>query len=193
MFLALFFVSLVGASEPGMDHPPVTALENVDLSKYFGNWFEIKRLPNKFQENCYNSVAFYEPLEDQSIRVRNQCMKRDDEKKELKPIKIEGRAWNVDPKSNSKLEVSFVKFIWWWRITSGDYWILGVGPQNRYGQYIWAVVGHPSRKYGWILARESKLDEKQLKEIDEILMAQGYNPGDFKDFALTAASETKAP
>ena len=43
---------------------------------------------------------------------------------------------------------------------TGDYWILEVG-----SNYEYAVVGHPSRLYFWILSRTSTLDTDTLQGI----------------------------
>jgi MYXO-CTERM domain-containing protein len=43
---------------------------------------------------------------------------------------------------------------------SGDYWILEVGPN-----YDYAVVGHPSRLYLWILSRAPTLDPATTQAI----------------------------
>ena len=56
----------------------------------------------------------------------------------------------------------------------GDYWIIGLDEN-----YQWAIVGTPTRKYGWILSRIKKLDNQVLNKIFQILKEQGYNPQDF--------------
>ena len=69
--------------------------------------------------------------------------------------------------------MSFVRFfgisLFW-----ADYWIIYLDED-----YQWAVVGTPSRKYGWILAREKKLSQEVLESIDQKLVEQGYDPLDF--------------
>jgi len=57
----------------------------------------------------------------------------------------------------------------------GDYWIIGLDEN-----YYWAVIGTPSRKYGWILSRNPKLDQQTQDKIFKILKEQGYNPKDFE-------------
>lgn len=74
-----------------------------------------------------------------------------------------GRAWSVDPEGNSRLKVSF---FWPFR---GDYWIVEIGKEYEY-----AVVGAPNRRYLWILARQSVMDDSVYKGILERLMSQGF-------------------
>ena len=62
----------------------------------------------------------------------------------------------------------------------GDYWVIGLGKDYEY-----ALVGTPSQRWGWILARKPK---PSLQEIDvwlERLRVQGYDP---KAFVLTDQS-----
>ncbi|MGB5372547.1 MAG: lipocalin family protein, partial [Polyangiales bacterium] len=62
-----------------------------------------------------------------------------------------------------KLEVSFFRPFW------GDYWIIDLGPDYEY-----AVVGHPSRDYLWILSRTPTLDAEIYDGILTRLEEMGY-------------------
>lgn len=142
----------------------------VDLNKYIGTWYEIAKIPNSFQNKCTrNTTATYILRNDGNIDVINKCIEADGSLDEAKGI-----AKITDKKSNSKLEVSFVRIfgisLFW-----GDYWIIGLDKDYRY-----AVVGTPSRKYGWILSRTPQLAKNDLEEIYNILKQQGYNINDFK-------------
>ena len=48
-------------------------VSKVDINKYLGEWYEISRYPNWFQENCYAVTANYELTETGSIKVINRC------------------------------------------------------------------------------------------------------------------------
>jgi apolipoprotein D and lipocalin family protein len=150
------------------DEPKV--VKNVDLKKYAGLWYEIAKIPNSFQNHCKSgTTAQYKLREDGKIEVINSCIDEDGEKDVA-----EGIAKIADESLNAKLEVSFVRILgislFW-----GDYWIIGLGENYEY-----AVVGTPSRKYGWILSRTPKLADEKLKETFEILKSQGYDPNKFE-------------
>jgi apolipoprotein D and lipocalin family protein len=66
--------------------------------------------------------------------------------------------------SNAKLEV---QFFWPFK---GNYWIVDLGPDYEY-----AVVGHPARKYLWILSRTPRMDEATYQAILGRLREQGYD------------------
>jgi len=78
---------------------------------------------------------------------------------------VTGTARVVDATTNARLEVSFFRPFW------GDYWIIDLDPGYR-----WAVVGHPSRNYLWILSRTPTLDEAVYQQLLAGLPAKGYDP-----------------
>jgi apolipoprotein D and lipocalin family protein len=142
----------------------------VNLEKYTGLWYEIAKIPNRFQKNCKSSTtALYSLMDDGSIKVVNSCREEDG-----KINSSEGVARVVDNITNSKLEVSFVS-IFGIHLFWGDYWIIGLDDE-----YSYAVIGTPERKYGWILSRTKKLPEEKLTAAFEILKKNGYNRNDFE-------------
>ena len=148
----------------------VKTVSFVDLKKYSGKWYEIAKIPNRFQKGCVrNTTAEYKLREDGDIDVINKCIEEDGSVNEA-----EGLAKVVDEKTNSKLEVSFVS-IFGFHLFWGDYWIIGLDKNYEY-----AVVGHPERKYGWILSRTPKLSEEKLNEAFDILKETGYDSAKFE-------------
>jgi apolipoprotein D and lipocalin family protein len=143
--------------------PALKAVNFVDLKRYAGTWYEIARFPNRFQKGCVGTTATYTLRKDGKVNVLNQCRKGtiDGEISSAKGI-----AWVVDKKTNAKLKVSF-----FWPF-SGHYWIIDLGENYEY-----AVVGHPDRKYLWILSRSPKMDENIYNLILENLKLQFYDTG----------------
>ena len=140
----------------------------VDLARYSGKWYEIARLPNRFEDDCVADVtATYTLREDGGIRVVNECRQADGRIK-----RAEGNARLADKDGpTSKLQVSFVTpflhfvpFVW------ADYWVLELDPDYRF-----AAVGEPNRDYLWILSRSPELDEAVVAGILERLATQGYD------------------
>ncbi|HSW53836.1 MAG TPA: lipocalin family protein [Ignavibacteriaceae bacterium] len=164
----LFLISC--SSSQNNDLPPLTTVDQVDLNRYAGLWYEVAKIPNSFQDQCaYGTTAEYKIQKDGSIQVINKCYDENGE-----PDIADGVANVVDKKTNSKLEVSFVSFLgirpFW-----GDYWIIGLDENYR-----WAIVGTPGRKYGWVLSRTPTLPDETMQEIYEILKSQNYDPATFE-------------
>lgn len=151
---------LFRSSEP---QPEPAVVPSVDLDRYLGTWYEIARYPNSFQEGCVATKATYSLRPDGRIRVVNECRQGD---LDGKPRRAEAKAWVVDPSTRAKLKV---QFFWPFR---GDYWIIDLGENYEY-----AVVGHPRRKYLWILSRTPAMDPGLYEAILERLRAAGYDPG----------------
>jgi len=141
---------------------------SVDMLRYIGTWYEIARLPNRFQEKCAGDVtATYSILDNGEIMVVNRCRQENGEITEA-----EGRARRAsDEGPNTKLKVRFapaflslLPFVW------GDYWIIDLAPD-----YSYAVVSEPERKYLWILARSQEMDEELFGEILGRVRSRGYD------------------
>ncbi len=173
IILLAFVFALTGVCLAGEEKDDkeivMTTVEKVDLKKYAGVWYEYSRIPNSFQDNCLqNTTATYHLREDGRVDVINRCIDADGD-----TIEANGIAQVVDTETQSKLEVSFVRLLGF-NLFWGDYWIIGLADDYRY-----AVVGVPSRKYGWILSRKPTVSEEDFITIENILKAKGYNPADF--------------
>lgn len=147
----------------------VTPVAAVDLDRYAGIWFEIARIPNRFQKQCArDSLARYTLRPDGGINVVNQCLKTNGRIDQAR-----GVARVVDNASRARLKVSLVSVLGW-RPFWGDYWIIGLD-----ADYRWAIVGSPDRRYGWILARTPSLAATTLDTIAQIIERNGYRREDF--------------
>lgn len=127
-----------------------------------GQWYEIARLPNRFEKKCADSVtATYTLRPDGKIKVVNRCRKATGEF-----TTANGKAKIVDQETNAKLKVTF-----FWPFY-GHYWILDLGPNYEY-----AVVGDPSRNYLWILSRTPQIDEALYQQLLAKMAARGFQTG----------------
>jgi apolipoprotein D and lipocalin family protein len=140
--------------------PPLQTVAHVELPRYLGTWYEIASFPQSFQRGCTATTATYSLRDDGDIDVLNRCRKDSLEGPESTAL---GRARVVERTTNAKLEVSFFGPFW------GDYWVI-----NLADDYSFAVVGHPSRDYLWILARAPSLPDSTYQNILAKLQAQGY-------------------
>lgn len=162
--LTVLWLLLAGCSKTTTERlnlPELTTVPSVDLQRYLGTWYEIASYPQSFQEGCAGTTAHYSQLEDGTIRVVNRCREGSLDGEERI---ADGEARVVDKATNAKLEVSFFGPFW------GDYWIIELGPNYEY-----AVVGHPSRDYLWILSRRPNLEPEAYSAILSHVEAMGYD------------------
>ena len=127
---------------------PLRTTAFVDLDRYLGRWYEIARLPTRFERDMTHVTAEYSRDPDGSIRVVNSGRKAGKEKTAT------GRATVTDPATNAKLEVSF-----FWPF-KGNYWVLELD-----SAYQWALVGEPGREYLWILSRQPRLNPEVVRNL----------------------------
>lgn len=142
----------------------VKTVARVDLEKYLGTWYEIERFPNSFQEDCLATKAEYSRRPGGKIDVKNTC------KTKSGLTVANGIATVEDTRTNAKLKVSFVPFLNRFGIFAGDYWILALADD-----YSSVLVGHPERKYLWVLARTPTLSEGVLKELRGVAVREGFD------------------
>jgi len=148
--------------------PPPT-VDQVDVERYLGRWYEIALLPNMFQGGCArNTNATYGLRDDGLISVTNRCTTKGGD-----TVSITGVAKPQDPARNAKLKVSFFS-LFGIQFFLGDYWVMEVGED-----YDYALVGHPTRKWGWILAREPHPPEERIQAWLEKMADFGYDPDKF--------------
>ncbi len=160
IFLGMLSLLLPLSALAGSGAPPLATVPRVDLPRYIGVWYEIARIPHRFQEGCVASSATYTLLPEGEVEVINRC--RDERTGELRQAK--GRAWSVDPEGNARLKVTF---FWPFR---GDYWIIDLGEN-----YEHAVVGAPNRDYLWILSRSPEMPAAVYDGILVRVAAQGFD------------------
>lgn len=143
-------------------NPPLNVVAEIDLDRYAGRWYEIASFPQRFQEGCVATSATYTRRDDGRIRVVNECR---DGSFDADLRRVEGVAWVADPRgSQARLKVQF-----FWPF-HGDYWVIELDPEYQY-----AVVGHPSRNYLWILARTRALDPGVYETLLARIDLQGYD------------------
>jgi apolipoprotein D and lipocalin family protein len=141
--------------------PTLQTVPYVDLKKYAGKWFEIASFPQRFQKGCNCTTAEYTLTDKGFVIVENRCNKGSINGKQSY---IKGKAFVVENSGNAKLKV---QFFWPFK---GKYWIIDLA-----NDYSYAVVGHPNRKYLWILSRTPAMDAGVYQQIIARIKEKGFN------------------
>ena len=139
---------------------PDHTVDSVDLSRYMGRWYEIASFPNWFQKGCLCTTADY-ALADGHVTVINSCRRGSP----LGKLDVAtGKAYVVPDTNNAQLRVQFQ-----WPF-KGDYWVIALDENYQY-----AMVGHPQKKYLWILSRSPIMDDATYARLVGIAAAKGYD------------------
>lgn len=148
----------------------VESVPDLDLSRYLGLWFEIGRLPLKFEDaGARDITAEYRLADDGTVIVDNRCL---DERG--RPSQALGQAV-PDPQHPGRLRVSFLpQLLRWIPFTRADYWVLRIDEHYRH-----ALVGTPDHRFLWLLSRTPELPQDMQDDFLATAERQGFNLRDW--------------
>jgi apolipoprotein D and lipocalin family protein len=146
---------------------PMQTVPHVDLPRYMGDWYVIAEIPYFAEKDCVDSIESYALRPDGDIDNWFTCRKKSFEAPMKRLVTTKARV--VDKSTNASWRVRFFK------ILSVQYLILDLDPN-----YQWVMVGHPSRRYGWIMARSKTLPDSTYEAILGRTRQQGYDPEKFQ-------------
>ncbi len=146
----------------------LTPVPDFDLNRYYGTWYEIASIPGFLQSHCARDTqSEYTAAGNGAIATRSHCLRADGSMESN-----EGQARPLDPSLPSVLKITTVHFLGiWWYPFGRESIVIAVGPDYR-----WLLNGHPSLRYGRILAREASLSAESLQTITAALVKQGFDP-----------------
>ena len=151
-----------------MANDALPTVPSVDLQRYAGRWYEVARLPNRFERKCVGDVtATYGLRAGGGLDVLNQCRLADGSM-----ISAKGVARLAEKNgSTARLEVrfapewlGFLPFVW------GGYWVIALADD-----YSWSMVGAPDREYLWILSRNPGMARSDINALLVKAQAMGFD------------------
>jgi apolipoprotein D and lipocalin family protein len=147
---------------------PATRLRTVpqvDLPRFMGDWRVIASIPSSADKDHVDAIESYALRPDGTIENWFTYRK----KSFGAPQKtIHTQAVVVNKETNAEWRVKS------YGVFAADLFVIDLEPN-----YQWAVIGHPSRNFGLILAREKTLPPATYENVLDRLAAQGYDPGRF--------------
>jgi apolipoprotein D and lipocalin family protein len=139
----------------------VQPVQNFDIDRYLGTWYEIARLDHSFERGLSRVSATYIQRSRDSIHVVNKGY--DAETGRWKQAK--GKARFAGDPSTGHLKVSFFGPFY------GSYIVLDLDPVN----YEYALVCGATRSYLWILARDTALPQPVLDKLTKKAQELGFD------------------
>ena len=128
----------------------IEPVDNFELNRYLGDWYEIARLDHSFERGLEAVKAEYSLRDDGGIRVINSGR---DSKTQVAQ-QAEGRAYFVEEPNLGHLKVSFFGPFF------GSYVIFELDENYQY-----AFIAGNSRDYLWLLARTPKVSEELIDQF----------------------------
>jgi apolipoprotein D and lipocalin family protein len=139
-------------------------VDQVDLRRYSGLWYQVGRYPNWFQTgDCEESTAEYTLYEDGTVSVLNRCWSDRYGGTYSQQVRAVARPANA---GNSWLRVRF------FGLFPANYLIIELDAEH----YQWAAVTTPGRSSLWILSRTPALESETFEQIVASLENKGFDP-----------------
>ncbi len=142
----------------------VKPVENFELNKYLGKWYEVARLDHSFERGLTQVSANYSLKSDGSVLVINRGFSAvNNEWKEA-----EGKAYFVNSDSEGYLKVSFFGPFY------GSYVVFELEKSN----YQYAFVSGPNTDYLWLLSRNKTVEPEVIAKFKTMSAERGFNIND---------------
>ena len=129
----------------------VQPVQNFELQRYLGRWYEIARLDNRFERGLSRVTAEYTQNDDGSVRVVNRGF--DAEKGKWQ--QAEGKAKFAGADDVGQLKVSFFGPFY------ASYIVFALDQEH----YDYALVSGYDKDYLWILARQPQLPKATIDRL----------------------------
>jgi len=139
----------------------IKTVDYVDLEKYMGDWYVIANIPTFIEKNATNSIESYKLAENGIIETTFTFYKNTP-KGEKKIYHPKGFVYNHQTNAEWRMQ-----FLWPFKL---PFLIIDLDQD-----YSYTVIGYPSRKYVWIMARNPIINEDQYKKILDNLTDIGYD------------------
>ena len=158
-YLPAFILALLLAGCTGKPDG-VMPVQNFDLERYLGTWYEVARLDHSFERGLNNITANYSLREDGGVRVLNRGFSI----KKNEWNEAEGKAYFVDSTDQGFLKVSFFGPFY------GSYIVFELESEYQY-----AFISGPNTSYLWLLSRTPKVDQTVIDKFIERASSLGFD------------------
>lgn len=139
----------------------VQPVQNFELNRYLGTWYEIARLDHRFERGLEQVTAEYTLRDDSGVRVINKGYKTD----AGEWTEVEGKAYFVGPKDVGHLKVSFFGPFY------ASYVVFELDKEN----YQYAFVSGNSTPYLWLLSRTPEVSDELLARFKARARELGFD------------------
>ena len=139
----------------------VQPVQDFELQRYLGTWYEVARLDHSFERGLDRVTADYTLRADGGVAVLNRGY--DSAKRQWS--EAEGKAYFVEDPSTGYLKVSFFGPFY------GSYVIFDLDKTN----YQYAFISGPDNNYLWLLSRTPTVAPALLERFQQQAQAFGFD------------------
>ena len=138
----------------------VTPVNNFELDRYLGTWYEVARLDHSFERGLSQVSAEYRLKEDGGVQVINRGFNRKDQQWQ----EAQGKAYFVQSPSQGYLKVSFFGPFY------GSYVVFELDSNYQY-----AFVSGPDTDYLWLLSRTPTVTDDVMERFVALSKEKGFD------------------
>ncbi len=133
----------------------------VDLKKFEGKWYSLSSIPTALDSKWRETIETYTWNEKGYFDVNTTYEKI--KKGRSESGRIRSKLFQVEGTANAEMKA---QFIWPFKV---DYWVVELAED-----YSYMVVGHPKKKYLFIMSRKPTMDKVLYMQILERCENRGY-------------------
>jgi apolipoprotein D and lipocalin family protein len=137
----------------------VKVVDNFQLPRYLGTWYEIARLDHSFERGLDSVTANYTPRDDGGIKVINRGY---NPKKQQWQESI-GKAYFIGSPQQASLKVSFFGPFY------GGYNVIDLDDEYQH-----ALIAGPNKDYLWILSRTPTINTQTRDRLVAVAKSYGF-------------------
>ncbi len=156
----VFFVLLLISGCVGLPEG-VQPVDDFDLNRYLGKWYEIARLDHSFERGLDRVNAEYSLRDDGGIKVVNRGFLT----KENRWKEVEGKAYFVQAEDKGHLKVSFFGPFY------GSYIVFELDKDK----YKYAFVSGYDKSYLWLLSRTPTVSDELISRFVDRARELGFD------------------
>ncbi len=143
------------------DSKIMKTVDYVDLERYMGDWYIIANIPTFIEKNATNAIESYKLTENGTIKTTFTFFKSSPDGKKI-IYHPTGFVYNKETNAEWRMQ-----FLWPLKL---PFLIIDLDQD-----YSYTVIGYPSKKYVWIMARDPVMEQGLYKKILENLSDIGYD------------------
>jgi len=164
-FILLLFLIINSSCEGFMGSDKkldkLETVDYVDLEKFMGDWYVIANIPTFIEKGAVNAIESYKL--DSKGRVKTTfTFRKDNADGPQKKYSPTGFIYNKETNAEWRMQ-----FLWPFK---SPFLVIDLDDK-----YSYTVIGVPSRKYVWIMAREYKMSDDLYNKIVSKLDSVGYD------------------
>lgn len=148
-----------------VSYPPLEKAEFVDAEQFKGSWYVIANIPYFAERNKVGSKTTYLHREG---KLYDDIFEAHDQNFDSDYKKLVGKVKSLNEQNNEWRST----FYW---VINFKFAVLHVDPD-----YELMLLGHKSRKYGWVMARDRQISESDYQRALDTFKQRGYDISQFK-------------